>query len=168
MKNSKIESILSSMSEFRNTDGLIIDVRGNGGGKYGILRALYGYFVPEDALPYVTNIAAYRLSPRFKQDYLHYRHTYRMEHPSWTSEQRKATIRAISLTSPTRLISGQSCVRPILTSICARPRAASTPTYRARCLFRRRRTRGQDPLRANPSRAVPPTGLASQSDDRKA
>ncbi len=100
MKNSKIENILSSMSKFQETDGLIIDVRDNRGGKYGILRSLYGYFVPENVSPYVTNIAAYRLSPRFKKDYLHRRHTYRLEHSDWTSQQRMAIENTLASFDP--------------------------------------------------------------------
>lgn len=100
MSNSKIENIISSMSDFQNTDGLIIDVRGNRGGKYGILRALYGYFVAEDPLPYVTNIAAYRLSPRFERDYLHRRHTYRMEHPAWTPAEKRAIKNTLASFNP--------------------------------------------------------------------
>ena len=52
------------------TDALIIDVRGNGGGRLEILRALAPYFLPPDAPPIVTNIAAYRLASHFRPDHL--------------------------------------------------------------------------------------------------
>ena len=90
MNTSNLEKVLSDMSAFRDTVGLIIDVRGKRGGYYEILQALYGYFMADDAPPYVTNIAAYRLSPRFDEDHLHYRSTYRLAHSAWTAAEKKA------------------------------------------------------------------------------
>jgi len=100
MDNSKVEEVLSSMEVFQDTDGLVIDVRGNRGGQYGILRALYGYFIPDDSPPYVANIAAYRLSPRFKKDYLHKRRRFRMDHAEWTPAQRRAIIKSMTAFKP--------------------------------------------------------------------
>jgi len=96
MRTLGIENVLSDMSAFRDTDGLIIDVRDNRGGRYDILRALYGYFLAESTPPYVTNIAAYRLSSRFEQDHLHYRPTYRLDHSAWTAAERRAIKQTIA------------------------------------------------------------------------
>lgn len=90
MKKSRVENVLSDMAAFRDTDGLIIDVRGNRGGYYEILQALYGYFLAENAPPYVSNIAAYRRSKRFDYHHLHYRPTYRLKYFGWTAAERKA------------------------------------------------------------------------------
>lgn len=96
MRTSGLENVLSDMSAFRDSDGLIIDVRDNTGGRYDMLRALYGYFVAESTPPYVTNIAAYRLSSRFEQDHLHYRPTYRLDHSAWTAAERRAIKQTIA------------------------------------------------------------------------
>lgn len=90
MDSSGVEKITSNMSTFHKTKGLIIDVRSNRGGSYEILRALYGYFTEKNTPPYVTNIAAYRLSSIFKHDHLHYRPTYRMQNNKWSKSERKA------------------------------------------------------------------------------
>lgn len=90
MDSSNLEMVKADMTAFRHTEGLIIDVRDNRGGYYEILRALYGYFVTDSAPPYVTNITAYRLSPKFDEDYLHYRSTYRMTYPGWTAAERNS------------------------------------------------------------------------------
>ncbi|MFV1975197.1 MAG: S41 family peptidase [Candidatus Scalindua sp.] len=100
MKKSKIDKIVTRMTSFRDTSGLIIDVRGNRGGRYGMLRALYGYFVSKSASPYVSNIAAYRLSTGFEKNHLYYRPTYRQDHPSWTSAERGAIRQALANFTP--------------------------------------------------------------------
>ncbi len=74
------------MDEFRDTAGLIIDVRGNGGGTYGLMRMLFGYFRPADAGPFVCNIAAYRLAPKFKKNHIEYRPTYRRNWSGWSPQ----------------------------------------------------------------------------------
>jgi hypothetical protein len=100
MKNSQIKQIHSAMNDFKKTNGLIIDVRDNKGGRYGILQALYGYFIPNNAPPYVANIAAYRLSPRFGDDHLHYRPTYRLDWRGWTIAKRQAIKKALEMFRP--------------------------------------------------------------------
>jgi C-terminal processing protease CtpA/Prc len=87
MSNSNIRKITGLLDEFLDTSGLVIDVRDNSGGRYGILQAIYGYFITDDTKPYVSNIAAYRRSVRFDEDHLSYRPTYRMDHPGWSTEQ---------------------------------------------------------------------------------
>lgn len=92
--------VFNSMMKFKNTDGLIIDVRDNRGGRYEILQALYGFFVADTAPPYVSNIAAYRLSSRFDGDHLHYRPTYRSNYEGWSGEQQASIKKAMSIFKP--------------------------------------------------------------------
>lgn len=100
MKKSKVGKVLSEMARLRDTDGLIIDVRGNRGGHYDILRTLYGYFIPENTPPYVSNIAAYRLSKHFEYDHLHYRPTYRLKYAGWTTRERRVIKEAMANFQP--------------------------------------------------------------------
>ena len=86
MNDKLIPEARRRMDEFRETDGLVVDVRGNGGGTYGLMRALFGYFRPADAGPFVCNIAAYRLAPQFKENHIEYRPTYRRSWPGWSRD----------------------------------------------------------------------------------
>lgn len=88
------------MEEFRDTAGLIIDVRGNGGGTYGLMRALFGYFRPADAAPFVCNIAAYRLAPQFKENHIEYRPTHRRNWPGWSAQDLAAIDAAMKTFKP--------------------------------------------------------------------
>lgn len=94
------EAVLAGMAAFRKTDGLIIDVRGNRGGYYPTLQALYGYFLGESAPPYVANIAAYRLSPRFKHDHLADRPTFRASYSGWSAAEKTAIAAALDRFKP--------------------------------------------------------------------
>jgi C-terminal processing protease CtpA/Prc len=58
-----LDSLERAMVSFRDTDGLVIDVRGNGGGSRDALRRLLPYFIAPDAAPIVTNVAAARVPP---------------------------------------------------------------------------------------------------------
>lgn len=95
-----VASTVDHLRSFRDTAGLVIDVRDNSGGTYDILRAIYGYFVPDDAEPYVTNIAAYRLSPQFPRNHIEYRPTYRADWEGWSDAEREAIRRAASAFRP--------------------------------------------------------------------
>jgi C-terminal processing protease CtpA/Prc len=85
---------------FRETRGLVIDVRNNGGGTYGLMRGIYGFFVPDDARPRVTNIAAYRLSANFARDHIEYRPTYRADWVGWNDQERAAIRQAAETFTP--------------------------------------------------------------------
>lgn len=100
MDEKLVKSTVEHIEEFRDTAGLIVDVRDNGGGTYHILRAIYGYFVPNDAKPYVTNIAAYRLSRRFSKNHIAYRPTYRADWDGWSDEERIAIKKAANMFRP--------------------------------------------------------------------
>ncbi|MEO0471154.1 MAG: S41 family peptidase [Bacteroidota bacterium] len=54
------ETVRQAMAELADTDGLIIDVRGNGGGKRDLLQQLIPYFIPPEASPIIGNVAALR------------------------------------------------------------------------------------------------------------
>ncbi len=95
-----VESTVDQLKSLLQTDGLIIDVRDNGGGTYALLRAIYGFFRPVDAKPYVTNIAAYRLSRRFAENHIAYRPTYRVQWQGWTDEERNAIQEAAAAFKP--------------------------------------------------------------------
>ena len=100
MDNRLEKTISRHMQDFRTTDGLIIDVRDNGGGRYGILRLMYGYLTPPDEKPYVTNIAAYRESKLFGTDHIHYRPTFREGYKGWNDKQLAAISSARENFSP--------------------------------------------------------------------
>ncbi|MCR9245799.1 MAG: S41 family peptidase [bacterium] len=68
LKERELDEIDEAMRDFRDTAGLVIDVRGNGGGRRDALRRLLPYFLAPDAAPVVTNVAAKRLFPDEKAD----------------------------------------------------------------------------------------------------
>jgi hypothetical protein len=76
-----------AMNEFRDTKGLVVDVRGNGGGSRSLLLALAGYLVGPDEEPWVGNVAAFRTSARFGEDHLEARFAYRSDDERWTNAQ---------------------------------------------------------------------------------
>ncbi|MHC5163765.1 MAG: S41 family peptidase, partial [Planctomycetota bacterium] len=55
-----LDGILQNMNDFKNTQGLIIDIRGNGGGARSPLNTLFPFFMKPGDEPHVINIAAYR------------------------------------------------------------------------------------------------------------
>ncbi len=100
MDDRLVEPIISKIKSFRETKGLIIDVRDNSGGVYGMMRGIYGFFVPDDAGPYVTNIAAYRLSASFPRNHIEYRPTHRADWDGWNDRERAAIRQAIAVFRP--------------------------------------------------------------------
>ncbi|MHC5027263.1 MAG: S41 family peptidase [Planctomycetota bacterium] len=101
MNDEWIGRMHQTMWTFRDTDGLIIDVRGNGGGSRGILRSLWGYLMDEDDAPTVANIAQYRLSPRFPEDHLANRGLFRADDDRWSEPHRAAIAAAAASFVPT-------------------------------------------------------------------
>lgn len=82
------------MRAFRSTRGLIVDVRGNGGGTRDALRAVLPYLLAPDDAPRVVNVARYRL-PRGETDdptsgHLENRGLYPANWPGWTDAQSAA------------------------------------------------------------------------------
>ncbi|MCA8952096.1 MAG: S41 family peptidase [Planctomycetes bacterium] len=58
-----LEALDEALQSVRATTALVIDVRGNGGGKRDALLRLLPYFLAPDGSPVVTNVAAARLQP---------------------------------------------------------------------------------------------------------
>ena len=83
------QDIETWMPKFRNTRGLVIDVRGNGGGsRIGLLR-LVPYLMDKHNKPSVANVCAYRLNEAFDPDHLEIRFAYREDSEHWTDRERE-------------------------------------------------------------------------------
>ena len=83
-----LSDITNAMNDLRETKGLIIDIRSNGGGSRAPLRVLFPYFMAENDPPKILNIAAYRLGHR--KDILDARWLFPENHEDWSSAQRTA------------------------------------------------------------------------------
>ncbi|MEQ8765306.1 MAG: S41 family peptidase [Planctomycetota bacterium] len=89
--------LLSKLEEYRDARGLVIDVRGNGGGTRDILRALYPCLLPEKAGPRVVNVGALRLAPGLPRDanegYLGDRYLFPATASIWSDEEKESIRR---------------------------------------------------------------------------
>ena len=90
-----LKSLTDQMERFRETEGLIIDVRGNGGGSRHALRTLFPYFMKKQDAPHVANVAAYRLAAGDdpKGEHLANRFLYSAGSSRWTGAERAAIRR---------------------------------------------------------------------------
>lgn len=88
---SSAPEIKAWMSKFRDTAGLIVDVRDNNGGDRDPLLMLYSYLAARDDPPRVVNAAAYRLHQDHPEDHLaKEHHMYRTNASEWSQKQRTA------------------------------------------------------------------------------
>jgi len=85
-----VESLRGAMAAFADTCGLVVDVRGNGGGSRDLLLALAGYLIGPDEPARVGNVARYRLAPGFDDDHLEARFMRRAGWGGWSDRQRDA------------------------------------------------------------------------------
>jgi C-terminal processing protease CtpA/Prc len=90
MNESAVDEIKTKMDDFRNTHGLVIDVRDNGGGSRDALRWIVSYLMSDRDAPLVANCAKYRLYDGFDEDHLESRFMYREDAPEWTAAERAA------------------------------------------------------------------------------
>jgi hypothetical protein len=91
MDSNAVAEVALWMPNFRQTRGLIVDVRGNGGGSRDALRALFPYVMAADAPPHVVNAAKYRLHPDHPNDHLGgSRYLYRESWDGWSPAERRA------------------------------------------------------------------------------
>jgi len=87
--NRNVDEVHRAMHEFQDSDGLIIDIRNNGGGTYKILDAMYGYFLPSNDIGKIINIAAVKKSKAFKANHLDYRKTFAIDNDHWSDKQKE-------------------------------------------------------------------------------
>jgi hypothetical protein len=79
------------MPRFRNTTGLIVDVRDNNGGDRDALLLLYSFLAVPGDPPRVFTTAAYRLHPAHPDSHLATNHRmFRKDAPEWSDAQRRA------------------------------------------------------------------------------
>ena len=96
MDDSEIHRMIDAMARFRDTVGLIVDVRGNTGGRRGLLRAFYPYLMDEGEGPAIVNIARHRLHPDFGPGHLAARFMRPVDDASWSPEARVAIDRVMA------------------------------------------------------------------------
>jgi hypothetical protein len=99
--STSVGEIKKWMPEFRNTAGLIIDVRDNGGGDRDALLQLHSYLAAPDAPPRVFTAAAYRLHREHTNDHLAQRFMYRADSEQWTAKERQAIAEFAKTFKPT-------------------------------------------------------------------
>jgi hypothetical protein len=90
MDENAVALIPEMMQRFRDTAGLVVDVRDNGGGSREPLRWLYSYLAPEGDPPRVANCARYRLFSGFGDDHLTSRFLYPADFSDWNENERAA------------------------------------------------------------------------------
>lgn len=93
-----------AMQKAKDSPGLVIDVRGNGGGSRVALQTLLPYFMPDDAAPFVANIACYRLPPGQDRDepegFLQNRALYPLTSERWDAADQQAIRAALRRFKP--------------------------------------------------------------------
>ena len=94
MNDEAVRLMQEWMPRFRDTAGLIIDVRGNGGGIRTPILELAGYLLSKDDEPRIGNVAKYRLAEHFGEDHLSAaRFVYRENSPRFGERERAAIHR---------------------------------------------------------------------------
>jgi len=100
-----------AMHSFKDTQGLIIDVRGNGGGRRTILKALMPYFLDENEL-YISNLAKYRITAlddkASKEGYLKDRYLFPASSSLFDKSERKIINEFISEFRPNKQVESES------------------------------------------------------------
>ncbi|MEN0003184.1 MAG: S41 family peptidase [Bacteroidota bacterium] len=88
-EDSFIDTLHQAMHYFRTTDALIIDIRGNSGGKRDALKALLPYLIQQ---PVICNIARFRVdqanAPQPTNGYLEARFSYPESSANFNAEER--------------------------------------------------------------------------------
>jgi hypothetical protein len=90
MDDAAVAAIIENMPRFRGANGMVVDVRDNGGGSREPLRWLYSYLAPEENPPRVANCARYRLFAGFGDDHLTSRFLYPADSSTWNERERTA------------------------------------------------------------------------------
>jgi len=95
-----LDDLIEAMGRFKNTDGLIIDIRTNGGGRRSPLRVLLPFFMAENDLPHIVNLAKYRLGTENIKEDFEARFLYPASSPHWSGAERDAVRRFASTFEP--------------------------------------------------------------------
>ncbi len=90
MRPEAADDVRTSLERFADTDGLIVDVRGNGGGTRDALLALLPALLTEADGPRIVNVAAYRRWEGFPADHLAARYLYPVTSGRWEPQERAA------------------------------------------------------------------------------
>ncbi|MEL6110835.1 MAG: S41 family peptidase, partial [Planctomycetota bacterium] len=90
MDGEAAKEIRDWMPKWRETDGLVVDVRDNGGGTREALLTLASYLFGQNDSPRVVNAAKYRLFPQFAEDHLVARFMHRAKSKHWNAAERNA------------------------------------------------------------------------------
>lgn len=90
MRPEAADDVRTALTRFASTDGLVVDVRGNGGGTRDALLALLPALMAPEDTPRVVNVAAYRAWEGFPDDHLAARHLYPVDAARWSPAERAA------------------------------------------------------------------------------
>jgi hypothetical protein len=95
-----LDDLIEAMDSFKKTDGLIIDIRTNGGGRRAPLKVLLPFFMAEDDEPRVVNLAKYRLGTENIKEDFEARFLYPASSPHFSRAERDAVNRFASTFKP--------------------------------------------------------------------
>lgn len=106
--NEFIDSLNLVMKNFKSTDGLIIDIRGNGGGSRAPLRAILPYLIKN---PVVCNVARYRVNKAKDihpdNGYFEKRYAYPENYSGYTKQEKEVIKDFKTNFTPSRLVSDE-------------------------------------------------------------
>ena len=95
-----LDGLIEAMGRFRSTDGLIIDLRTNGGGSRTPLRTLLPFFMPRNDPPRIVNVAAYRLGTKNIKEDFKARYLYPASSSRWSKAEREVIGRFAKTFNP--------------------------------------------------------------------
>ena len=95
-----LDDLIEAMGRFAKTDGLIIDIRTNGGGRRSPLQVLLPFFMAENDVPRVVNLAKYRLGTENIKEDFEARFLYPASSPHWSGAERDVISRFASTFEP--------------------------------------------------------------------
>lgn len=95
-----LDDLVEVMNQFNDTDGLIIDIRSNGGGSRAPLRALFPFFMAGNEPPRIVNVAAYRLGTRNRRKAFEGRYLYSASSSHFFQTERATVARFVTTFRP--------------------------------------------------------------------
>jgi hypothetical protein len=95
-----LDDLIEAMGHFAKTDGLIIDIRTNGGGRRAPLQVLLPFFMTENDVPRVVNLAKYRLGVENIKEDFRARYLYPALSPHFSKAERDVVSRFASTFRP--------------------------------------------------------------------